>query len=361
MRRRGCPVPLEVRKLIVFASGVVILGHRIVEKVFLDTKEPLTTMRILMMGTGPFAVPTFRSLLNSNHEVLALVTRPVSPARGRRKSSPNPMREVADDVGLMVLDPPDVNASETVADLAAFAADLLVVCDYGQILSADALRTTRFGGINLHASLLPEYRGAAPINWALLDGRTETGVTVIHMTPKLDGGPCLVQLATPIDPWEDAVRLEQRLAVLGVEAVARSIELLSKWDGQSTLGKLQDPKRVTRAPRLKKSDGQVHWERSATQIFHQVRALKPWPGTFTDLNRANGKRQRLILDKVSIADAPDEESRPGEVMQVDKSTLWVGTGDGVLSLDRVKPAGKRTMDISEFLRGHLVAPGDTFV
>jgi methionyl-tRNA formyltransferase len=317
-------------------------------------------MRLLMMGTGPFAVPTCESLLDSEHHVLALVTRPTPPPKGRVKSPPNPTRAVAERRGVRVLTPADANAAEVREQLAACRADLLVVCDYGQILSVETLACTPLGGINLHASLLPLYRGAAPINWALLDGQAETGVTVIHMTPRLDGGPCLIQIPTAIGPTEEAPDLERRLAQLGVGAVHQALALLAAWDRHSPLGVRQDPALATRARRLRKEDGEVQWERPAVRIVNQVRALKPWPGTFSVWHGRDGAELRLILDRVSLAAASPCAASPGEVVRVEPQQLRVATGDGMLSLDYVQPAGKRAMPIAEFLRGHAVHVGDRF-
>ncbi len=313
-------------------------------------------MRILMMGTGPFAVPTLQMLLDSEHDVQALVTRPVPPAKGRRKSPPNPTRDLGERAGLPVHAPSDVNSDVALKELRAISPDLLVVCDFGQILSAEAIAVAPLGGINLHASLLPKYRGAAPINWALYHGESETGVTVIHMTTRLDGGPCLVRQRTPIDPNEDAIDLEQRLAVVGAEAVRTAIGELERWDRATPIGETQDPAQATRAPRLKKSDGSIDWNRTASQICNQVRAFKPWPGSYTTLSRDAGPAIRLILDNVSVVDSSSVSGRPGQVAVVESHRLIVATGEGLLSLDRVQPAGKRVMDIAEFLRGHSVQP-----
>jgi len=317
-------------------------------------------MRLLMMGTGPFAVPTFASLLDSEHEVVALVARPVPPPKGRVKSQLAPMRDLAAQRGVRILEPDDINAEESRRALTALDFQLLVACDYGQILKADTLAISPLGGINLHASLLPKYRGAAPINWAIYHGDAETGVTVIHMTARLDSGPCLVQRRTPIGPDEDAVQLEQRLSQIGVDAVHEARGMIARWDGQSLLGAPQDPAAATKAPRLKKTDGDVDWTRSARQISNQVRALKPWPGTFSTWRRAQGEAMRLILDHASVAADTKRSGQPGDVVLSDKSRLLVATGDGLLSLDRVQPAGKRPMAIDEFLRGHAVAVGDRF-
>ncbi len=311
-----------------------------------------------MMGTGPFAVPTFEALLDSHHNVVALITRPAVPAPGKHKPPPRPMYAVAERRGLPIFEPASINSPEAHQILKSLAADLFVVCDYGQILSAETLALARLGGVNLHASLLPKYRGAAPINWALYHGEQETGVTVIHMTPRLDAGPSLVQRKTAIEPQEDAVALEQRLAQLGVGAVQEAIAMLAAWDGQSPIGERQDPALATKAPRLKKADGEVDWSRSAVQIANQVRALKPWPGTFTHWIRSGQPPLRLILDAVTPLPQQPTNAQPGEILASGPQHLHVATGDGVLSIDRVQPAGKRVMDIAEFLRGHEVRPGE---
>jgi methionyl-tRNA formyltransferase len=268
------------------------------------------------------------------------------------------MREVAEQHGLGVLSPADVNDEAAQGELASLRPDLFVVCDYGQILSAQTLAVAPQGGINLHGSLLPRYRGAAPVNWAVITGDTETGVTVIHMTPRLDAGPCLARSATAIDPDETAEELEPRLAELGVRAVEQALDLLAGWDGVAPVGDAQDATQVSRAPRLKKADGRVDWSRSAEQIRNQVRGLKPWPGTFTSLSRASGEPLRLLLEDVSVVETEGRQEPPGTILACDSRRLIVAAGQGGLSLDRVQPAGKRVMDIAEFLRGHRLQVGD---
>jgi methionyl-tRNA formyltransferase len=318
-------------------------------------------MRLILMGTGPFALPAFQSLLDSKHDVVAVVTRPVPPARGRRKGPANPVLDWATETRLPVLTPEDVNDPRAQRELAERNPDLLVVCDFGQILSVETLAVTPLGGINLHGSLLPKYRGAAPVNWAIWKGETETGVTVIHMTPKLDAGPSLATARTVIDPDEDAVGLESRLARLGVEPVQESIQMLAAWDGESEIGTVQDPVAATSARRLRKSDGIVTWSNHAQQIRNQVRALKPWPGTYTQIEGPKGPL-RLILDEVAVVPSDDAPATGdcGHVVRCEKKRLWVATGGGCLDLRQVKPAGKRVMDIAEFLRGHPMRVGDVF-
>ena len=321
-------------------------------------------MRLIMMGTGPYAVPTFESLYQTSHEVAALVTR---PPRGRR-SPPSPMRAVAEAHGTRVWMPESINDPDACAELAALASDLLVVCDYGEILRPDALAAARLGGINLHASLLPKYRGAAPINWALYLGDAETGNTVIQMTAGLDAGPCIGQIATAIEPDETAVELERRLALLGATAVGQAIEDLAAGRAKPIA---QDPALASKAPRLKKSDGLVDWSRSAQQIRNQVRAMQPWPGCYTFWQREEKEPTRLILSQVAVADAQPIASgetvsggtvsagaaAPGCVVSAD-ARLLVATGDGMLEIVELQPAGKRRQKAADFLRGHPLRPGD---
>ena len=306
-------------------------------------------VKLLMMGTGPFAVPSFQALLKSEHEITCLVTRPDKIARGRKKAPPNPMRDAADAAGVEVLAPESINSEEGLEILDRFEAELLVVCDYGQILSREALGKATLGGINLHGSLLPKYRGAAPINWALLNGDPVAGITVIHMTPRLDGGPMLCRRSLDVGPTENAVELEERLSQLGVDAVLESIGLLSTWDGESVIGELQDKEQVTKAPRLKKSDGQIDWSKRAREILNQVRALQPWPGTFTNLLRDGKDPMRVIVKEVAIHEG-DAEGSPGDARG--GSVIVVRCGEGAIEIPKIQPAGKREMESMEFVRGY---------
>ncbi len=326
-------------------------------------------MRIVVLGTGPFAVPMFKFLLDSQHDVLGLVTRPTPPAKGRERLPVNPMRELADSRGLPVHAPASINSQEGQDVLRQFAPELLVVCDYGQILSSDVLAIAPLGGINLHASLLPKYRGAAPIQWAILNGEGETGVTVIHMTPRLDGGPILAVRQTTIGNDETHPELERRLSELGIEPVHEAITLLASWDRDSPLGQPQDAALASKAPRLKKEHGAVDWSKSAEQIRNQVRALKPWPGTFTFWRRPGHEPLRILIDGVSVlalgiraaaklGAAEGADFTPGEVVVSDGKQLIVATGEGGLGIAQIAPAGKRHMTVAEFLRGYRVHEGD---
>jgi methionyl-tRNA formyltransferase len=301
----------------------------------------------------------FRALLDSPYEVAGLITRPTSAAKGREKSSPNPMQDTAAAHGVPVHVPESINSGQQL--LTGLAPDLMVVCDYGQILSPEVLAIPPLGGINLHASLLPRYRGAAPIQWAIFHGETETGVSVIHMTPRLDAGPILAMRKTPIGPEETHPELEQRLALLGIEAVQEAIGVLMKWDRSSSLGTPQDATLASKAPRLKKEQGVIHWSRAARQIHDQVRAFKPWPGTFTFWRRAGQEPLRLVVDQTQVGSEPLAlASAAGTVLVSDGKELIIATGDQSLSLRAVQPAGKRLMPVADFLRGYPVREGDRF-
>ncbi|MEN6451152.1 MAG: methionyl-tRNA formyltransferase [Thermoguttaceae bacterium] len=318
-------------------------------------------MRLVMMGTGPFALPTFRRLYETAHQVVALVTGPVRTHRGKQVEPASLLREVAGERGTPILDPEDVNADEFAAPLRALAADLFIVCDYGQILSPATLGAARLGGINLHASLLPKYRGAAPINWAIYHGETETGVTVIHMTPRLDAGPCIAQLRVDIGPDETAGQLEARLADLGTPLVCETIDRLERGDARPLA---QDAALASRAPRLKKTDGEIDWRRSAAAIKNQIRAFEPWPRSYTFWHRPDGTPVRLIVPSASVGSLPTAASTstalPGTVLEAADDRLTIATGEGVLAPATIQPAGKREMPVAEFLRGHHVRPGDRF-
>lgn len=329
------------------------------------------------MGTGPFAVPTCQRLLDEGHDIPVVVTRPL-PDPPPKKLPPRPVYDWATQHGLELFEPASINTPEAITKLEEYAADLFFVCDYGQILSKACLSAAGLGGINLHGSILPRHRGAAPVQWALLRGDDETGVTVIHMTPRLDAGPSLSIRKTAIARHETAAELEPRLAELGVEATIQSIDLLAAWDGSSPLGEIQDPSLVTKAPRFAKSDGQLDFRLPAEYLVRLVRACQPWPGTFAELRWKSGKQIRLIVRAAShvaahppipvLAEAPvgtvasvrEEQLGTPEPLPWDEM-LGVQTGEGVFLIGRVQPAGKREMDAQEFLRGHALDGGCEFV
>lgn len=318
--------------------------------------RPARPQRLIVMGTGPFAVPVFEALRAAGHEIALVVTKPQPPVRSRKGPPPSPVRSWAEDHGLEIFDPDSINDEAAVDRINSVAASLLVVCDYGQILKPAALESATLGGINLHGSLLPKYRGAAPVQWSLLSGDEVTGVSVIHMTPRLDGGPIVTTRETVIDDKETAGELEDRLAILGVEATLEAIDRLGEWDRESVIGAAQDAGKVTKAPRLKKSDAEIDWGRTAREIDCHVRGMQPWPIAFTHFQVGEGKPPvRLAIKEIEILDQLAGDDHPGEILVGDG--FRVATTDRIIEIKRLQPAGKREMTGVDFLRGHHPTPG----
>lgn len=305
-------------------------------------------MRLVMLATGPFAVPTLRALADSEHEIATVVTR---PPRGRR-AEPSPVAKAAEEMGLPLWMPDTVNEDDAREKLRGYDADLLVVCDYGEILKPETLATTAQGGINLHGSLLPKYRGAAPVQWAILRGEEETGNTVIQMTPRLDAGPALAVQRISIDPDETAGALEERMAEQGAALV---LEVLAALESGTAAPLVQDNSEATKAPRLKKEHGQIDWSRSALEIKNQARALQPWPRAYTSWQGSAAEPLRLIIHRVALAEGENAEA--GTVIKTD-GQLIIACGIGSVRLEEVQPAGKRKMTAEEFLRGYAVKVGE---
>ncbi len=311
-------------------------------------------MRLVMLGTGPFAVPTLEILAASEHEVLLVVTR---PPKGRQHSG-SPLHQAAESLGLEVWLPNSVNTPEAQARFTALSTDLLVVCDYGEILQSATLAAARLRGINLHGSLLPKFRGAAPVQRAILNGELETGNSVILMTPGLDAGPCLGQQRTPIDPDEDAGQLEARLANMGAELV---LEVVTQLAAGTARPVEQDNQQASKAPRLTKEEGAIDWSQPALAIKNQVRALRPWPRAYTCWHRQGGEPVRLNIDRVVLLTGATDEAAaaPGAVLEAE-NRLVVATADTPLEIGELQPSGKRSMSATEFLRGNRVNVGDRF-
>ena len=316
-------------------------------------------MRLVMMGTGTFAEPTFNALLAGPHPVVGLVTQPdraVGAERGSTRQTGRGMKTIAEEHGVPVLQPASINTPEGVAALKGLAPDLLVVAAYGQILSNEVLSVAPQGGINVHASLLPKYRGAAPIAWAIYHGETRTGVTIIRMSVRLDAGDMLAQETIDIGPDETAGEVESRLAPLGARL---ALQVIDQLIAGTTQGQKQDPGLVTRAPKLTKEHGLIEWARSGPQVCAQVRAMHPWPTAYTYWHRAGQQPLRLIVHRASWRPRqPGEQATPGELLLNDPLRLCVGVGGAdVVEVHELQPAGKRRMAAEEFLRGRAAQEG----
>jgi methionyl-tRNA formyltransferase len=311
-----------------------------------------------MMGTGTFAQPTFEALLKTSHQVVGLVTQPdraVGQQRGSTRLGEQGMKEIARAHGLPVAQPESINTLEGVALLRTLAPDLLVVAAYGQILSRDVLAAAPQGGINVHASLLPKYRGAAPIAWAIYHGETRTGVTIIRMSIHLDAGDILAQEAVDILPDETAGELEARLGPLGATLAVGTIERIAA--GPVT-GTSQDKSQATKAPKLTKEHGLIDWGRPAGDVCNQIRAMAPWPTAYTFLHQQGQTPLRLIVHKAKSVELAG--GLPvGAVAPSGNETLRVATANGTaVEVLELQPAGKRRMPTVEFLRGRRLQAGD---
>jgi methionyl-tRNA formyltransferase len=313
-----------------------------------------------MLGTGRFALPTFRALLHSSHHVTALVTQPDRTGRGHHHHV-NVMKEAAMARHIDVCQPDRANSPDSLARLESFRADVFVVAAYGQILSARLLALPGLGAVNLHASLLPAYRGAAPIQYAVWNGETRTGVSIFQIVPELDAGPILGTVETQISSQETAGDVESRLAELAAPLTLRVLDQLESGSVQPVP---QDPSLVTLAPRITKDQGLIDWTRSSPQVACQVRAMQPWPMPYTFLHRDARPPLRTLMLTVRIADESFpcgcEQFTPGDIVPARSVQLLVRTGTGILEIVQLQPAGKRPMSAADFLRGHPLAPGDRF-
>jgi methionyl-tRNA formyltransferase len=314
-------------------------------------------IRIVMLGTGDFALPTFVQLCETGHRVERLITQPDRPQGRKQELVPSAIKQAALARAIPVDQPEDVNSPDSVERLRALAPDLLVTAAYGQILSAELLAVPRLGGINLHGSILPAYRGAAPVARAIENGETETGVTVIRMTPRIDAGGMIAVARTPIDPDETAGALEARLAALGAPLVVDAIAALAA--GRATILS-QDKARVTKAPKLRKEDGLIDWSKPARAVHDKVRAMQPWPVAYTywhhtDPTGAPAEPVRLIIHATRPVGG---QGPPGTVLAAAEDRFEIGAGDGAVQIVTLQREGKKPGPAAEFLRGHHVRPGD---
>jgi methionyl-tRNA formyltransferase len=306
-------------------------------------------VNLVFMGTSTFAVPSLERLLASPHTLLAVVTQPDRPQGRGRQIAFSPVKQIALTRHLRVLQPAYASDPAFLAELKALAPEVIVVAAYGQLLPPALLAIPPQGCVNVHASLLPKYRGAAPVNWALIRGEQVTGVTMMLIDETLDTGPILLQAELEIDPADNAQTLQERLARLGAETLLRALEGLAAGALQPIP---QDHRQATYAPKLRKQDGIIPWERSAMALANLIRGVTPWPGAVTT---HAGTLLRIWRARPMAAPSADQ---PGKVVSIDKLGAWVGTGDGYLVLQEVQPASGRRMDMAAYARGHALHPGD---
>jgi methionyl-tRNA formyltransferase len=311
-------------------------------------------VRIVFLGSGAFAIPCLEELLDSGHDVAALVTQP-DRRKGRGKTlAPPPLKPVAEARGVPVLQPRRVREEETQDTLRGLRPDLQVVVAFGQILPRSVIDIAPRGTVNVHASLLPRLRGAAPIQWAIALGETTTGVSTMLIDEGLDTGPILLQRETAIRPDETAADLEPRLARLGADVLAETVRGLA--DGLLE-PRPQDHARATLAPLLQKEDGRLDWTRSARELDCRIRGFHPWPGTFTSVG---GRTLKVLRARaLETADAGSNTDAPGTILDLGAGGLVVVCGEGSrLLVSRVQPESRRPMDAGAFAAGARIGPGD---
>ena len=313
-------------------------------------------VNIVFFGTPSFAVPALEALLNSEHSVVVVVTQP-DRQRGRgQRLSASPIKQVALDSQLPVLQPTKLNDVEFLDELAKLRPDLAVVVAYGQFLPNRVLQLPRLGTINIHASLLPKYRGAAPIQRALMAGETETGITIIKLIQKMDAGPMLQHRVIPVTEDDTTETIEPRLAKLGAGLLVSCVNDIAQ--GNITQEN-QDESKATFAPRITKEDGQIQWTNSAEQIHNQIRGLHPWPHAYSYLN---GTRHLILQSEVMNLFSPNHATtRPGQIITVLKDRVIVATGGAdTLGILKIQLPGRAPLATRAFLAGHPIAAGSLF-
>jgi methionyl-tRNA formyltransferase len=305
-------------------------------------------MRIVFMGTPEFAIPSLEALLKSEQQIVGIVTQPDRPKDRGQTLSPPPVKILAQRAGIPLLQPLKIKAPDFLAALAAWKPDLIAVTAFGRILHAPILNLPPMGCVNVHGSLLPKYRGAAPVQWAVINGEAETGITTMLMDEGMDTGPILLQERIPILPEDTAGTLAPRLAGLGGRLL---VETLTQLNAGTLTARPQDHSQATLAPLLEKGDGLINWRLSAESLNNRIRGLSPWPGAYTFL----GHERWNIWKAVSIPEVTRD--MPGTIVGATKQSLRVATGNGLLELLEIQPANSKRMAVGQFLAGHRIHPG----
>src|SRR5437016_11469574 len=306
-------------------------------------------MRLVFMGTPDFAAASLEALLRSDDSVVGVVTQPDRPKGRGHILTPSPVKLLAEREQIPLLQPFKMKEPEFLHALFGWKPDLIAVAAFGRILPPMILSLPPQGCINVHGSLLPKYRGAGPIQWAIINGERETGITTMVMDEGMDTGAILLQERVTIQPDETAGALSVRLAEVGGRLLVETIRRLK--DGTVT-PQPQDQSQATRAPLLQKEDGLIDWKLTATDIANRVRGMSPWPGAYTFAGQ-----DRWVLCRASAVDRPAGAAIPGTIIQASKDALVVATGGGLLAITELQPASSRRMTVSQYLAGHPLSPG----
>ena len=307
-------------------------------------------MRVVFIGTGEIGVPTLHALLGSEeHQLAAVVTQPDKPVGREQRIEPSPIKKALAGTKIPILQPARIKDRQSIEEISARSPQAIIVMAYGQILPRGILETPRVACLNLHASLLPRHRGAAPIQAAIASGDPETGITVMYMDEGLDTGDILLQRKIDILPTETGGSLHDRLGQIAPDALLESLQLLAKEIAPRVP---QNNALATYAPKLNRNDGKIDWSQPADILERKIRAFNPWPGAFTTVTAKSGKPRNLKIFSASIVDLVGEA---GEILQTGKRGLVIAASDRALSLEEVQPEGKRRMTSAEFLHGFEAA------
>jgi len=307
-------------------------------------------LKVVFMGTPDFAVPSLKALHEAGYEIPLVITQPDKPAGRGKKITPPPVKVLAESLEIPVYQPEKVKGNEELIEkLKEISPDLIVVAAYGKILPDEILNLPKFRCINVHASLLPEYRGASPIQSALLDGKEKTGVTIMLISPELDAGDIISQREVPIEKSDNAQTLHDKLAKVGAELLVETIPLYVSGELKPVP---QDSSKATYCKPITKEMGRIDWNLPAEKIFNMVRAFTPWPSAYTTFR---GKRV-----KITKAEPIDGTGEPGKIIKADRE-LVVATGKGALKIEKLKPEGKKEISGEEFIRGYRIQTGDFFI
>ncbi len=304
-------------------------------------------MNIIFFGSGVFAVKSLEALVESGHKISLVVTQPDKPKGRHLVLSPTEVKVRANQLGFSVYQPEGPHSSQALVRFKQAKPDLFVVISYGHILNKKVLGIPGLYPLNVHASLLPKYRGAAPINWAIVNGEKETGVTVIKMNEKMDKGDILLQKSIKIDEQDNAVTLEEKLSLLAALTIVEGVSLIEQKKARFIR---QVDKDATIAPKLKKEDGKINWQDDCVDIYNRVRGFAPWPSAFTCFKGALLKIHRAVVNK--------ETGRAGEIIKVSKDAITVGCGNGSLDIIELQLANEKKMAVEAFICGHKVKVGD---
>lgn len=307
--------------------------------------------KIVFMGTPAFSAPILKMLADEGHTIVSVVTQPDRPVGRKKIMTPTPVKEQALELGLPIYQPEKLKDPEQAQKILDLEPDLIVTAAFGQILPSAILEAPPLGAINVHASLLPEYRGGAPIHQAIIDGKKETGVTIMYMVDRLDAGDIISQTTVPIEETDHTGSMFEKLSTAGMDLLKETLP--SIIDGTNPRIP-QDESRVTFARNISREQERIDWQRSAVEIYNQVRGLHPWPVAFTTLSGANVK-----LWWTEIADS-QKDGAPGEIVELTKDAIIVRTGSGTLAIKELQPAGKKRMTAEDYLRGPKLQVGDRF-